>query len=83
MTPGGPGSGKGRHDGKHGSVQEQAMMEQVLAAENLRTAWARVKANAGAPGIDGMTVEAFPAFCRKIFLNGKNRIVMAGKVFWR
>ena len=33
------------------------MMEQVLAAENLRTAGRRVKANAGAPGIDGMTVE--------------------------
>jgi len=41
------------------------MMEQVLAAENLRKAWRRVKANAGAPGIDGMTVEAFPAFCRE------------------
>jgi RNA-directed DNA polymerase len=41
------------------------MMEQVLATENLREAWRRVKANAGAPGIDGMTVEAFPAFSRK------------------
>lgn len=41
------------------------MMEQVLAPENLRAAWRRVKANAGAPGIDGMTVETFPAFCRK------------------
>lgn len=59
------GSGERRHAGKHGSVQEQSMMEQVLASENLRAAWRRVKANAGAPGIDGMTVEAFPAFCRK------------------
>jgi RNA-directed DNA polymerase len=41
------------------------MMEQVLAAENLWRAWRRVKANAGAPGIDRMTVEDFPAFCRK------------------
>ena len=41
------------------------MMEQVLAPENLRAAWRRVKANAGAPGIDGMTVEQFPAFCRE------------------
>ena len=40
-------------------------MEQVLASENVRKAWQRVKANAGAPGIDGMTVDAFPAFCRK------------------
>ena len=36
------------------------MMEQVLAEENLRKAWQRVKANAGAPGIDGMTVKATP-----------------------
>jgi len=40
------------------------MMEQVLTPENLQRAWRRVKSNAGAPGIDGMTVEAFPAFCR-------------------
>jgi len=59
------GSGKSRHDGKHGDVQEQTMMEKVLARENLLAAWRRVKANAGAPGIDGMTVEEFPAFSRK------------------
>jgi RNA-directed DNA polymerase len=41
------------------------MMEQILAPENLRRAWRRVKSNAGAPGIDGMTVEMFPAFCRQ------------------
>jgi len=41
------------------------MMEQVLAPENLRAAWQRVKSNAGAPGIDGMTVGEFPAFCRE------------------
>jgi len=37
----------------------------VLARENLAAAWRRVKANAGAPGCDGMTVAAFPAFCRQ------------------
>ena len=56
-TPEGPGWGERRRDGKHGSVQEQTMMEQVLAAENVREAWRRVKANAGAPGIDGMSYD--------------------------
>jgi RNA-directed DNA polymerase len=41
------------------------MMEQVLAPENLRAAWRRVKSNAGAPGIDGMSVDEFPAVCRE------------------
>ncbi|NJM55569.1 MAG: group II intron reverse transcriptase/maturase [Verrucomicrobiae bacterium] len=41
------------------------MMEQILAPENLAAAWKQVKANQGAPGIDGMTVEAFPGFCRE------------------
>ena len=59
------GSDECRHGGKHGKVQEQTMMEQVLNTENLQAAWRRVKANAGAPGIDGMTVEAFPVVCRK------------------
>ena len=41
------------------------MMEQVLTSENLQAAWQRVKANAGAAGMDGMTVKQFPAFARK------------------
>jgi RNA-directed DNA polymerase len=48
-----------------GAFRSKAMMEQVLATENLREAWRRVKANAGAPGIDGMTVEEFTAFSRR------------------
>jgi RNA-directed DNA polymerase len=42
-----------------------ALMEKVLAAENLRRAWKRVKANRGAPGIDGMHIEDFAAFARE------------------
>jgi RNA-directed DNA polymerase len=41
------------------------MMERVLAPENLSHAWKRVRANKGAPGIDGITIEAFPAFWRE------------------
>jgi RNA-directed DNA polymerase len=39
-------------------------MERVLDRANLQRAWKQVKANGGAPGIDGMTVEEFPAFAR-------------------
>jgi len=41
------------------------MMEQILARENLQRAWHRVRSNAGAPGVDGMSIAAFPAFCRE------------------
>ena len=40
------------------------MMEQVLDRENLQRAWRKVRANSGAPGVDGMSVEDFPAFAR-------------------
>jgi len=40
------------------------LMERVLDPENLQRAWKRVKANRGAPGIDGMRIEDFAAFAR-------------------
>lgn len=45
------------------------LMERVLAPENLRRAWKRVKANRGAPGVDGMTVDDFPALTREHWPN--------------
>ena len=51
--------------GKHGDVQEDPLLERVLDPENLRKAWRKVRRNAGAPGIDKMSVAMFPAFCRE------------------
>jgi len=39
-------------------------MEAVIAKVNVARAWARVKSNRGAPGIDGMHVENFAEYAR-------------------
>lgn len=36
------------------------LMEQIVDTDNLETAWARVKANRGAPGPDGIAIGEFP-----------------------
>jgi RNA-directed DNA polymerase len=59
------GESESHHGEKHGAPQERTMIEDILEPENLAQAWKRVKANQGAPGIDGMTVEDFPAFARE------------------
>ena len=51
------------------------LMEKVLAAENLRRAWKRVKANRGAPGIDGMPIEDFARFAREQWPTIRERLV--------
>lgn len=40
------------------------LLEQVLARSNLQRAWEQVRANRGAPGIDQMTLEGFPAWAQ-------------------
>jgi RNA-directed DNA polymerase len=41
------------------------LMEEVCERGNLRQALKRVKVNKGAPGVDGMTVQALPAYLRE------------------
>jgi len=50
-------------EGKHGGAQVN-LMEQILSRENMLLAWKRVKANKGAAGMDGMSIDAFPEFAR-------------------
>jgi RNA-directed DNA polymerase len=40
------------------------LMEAVVAADNLRRALRRVRANKGSPGVDGMTVDELPEYLR-------------------
>ena len=40
------------------------LLERVVSRENMQRAWKRVRANKGAPGIDGRSIEEFPEFAR-------------------
>jgi RNA-directed DNA polymerase len=41
------------------------LLERIVSRENMLLAWKRVKANKGAPGIDGITIKEFPDYLRK------------------
>jgi len=45
-------------------TEKWGLMERIVAPENLRVAYGRVMSNAGAPGTDGMTVEALAGYLR-------------------
>jgi RNA-directed DNA polymerase len=40
------------------------LFEQMLQPANLKQAWKQVRANKGAPGVDGMSIEDFPAWAK-------------------
>src|SRR4051812_8925807 len=43
----------------------EQLMEEVCERENCKQALARVKANKGSAGVDGMTVDEFPEFLKQ------------------
>ena len=51
------------HSGQAGDSAAM-LMEQVVQRENLLAAYERVRANKGAAGVDGMTVDDLADFCR-------------------
>jgi RNA-directed DNA polymerase len=49
----------------HSCLGTEQLMEQVVERENMLKAYQRVVANKGAPGVDGMTLEALPIALRE------------------
>src|SRR5215469_2062536 len=70
-APKGPPEGTESSAGKRGTespaVGEQ-WMEEVCERENCKQALARVKANKGSPGVDGMTVPNLPGYLQQHWL---------------
>ncbi len=46
---------------------EDQLLERILSTKNVGQAWKQVRANKGAPGIDGVTVENFPGTFRELW----------------
>jgi RNA-directed DNA polymerase len=58
------GGAEDRRDFAQPALHED-LMEAVLSPANMKQAWRRVKSNRGAPGIDGLCIEDFPAYARE------------------
>ena len=63
-VPGEGGTGTGANEEQQGPTASErkralpeALMEEVIEPKNLNRAYQRVKANKGAPGVDGMSVD--------------------------
>ena len=56
---------------------EQHLLERILARENMELAWKRVRANKGAPGVDGITIDQFPDHTRRSGATSAHRLRQA------
>ena len=56
---------------------KERLLERILSKENLETAWKRVKANHGAPGIDDISIDQFPDHTRPLWV-GIRESLLAG-----
>ena len=54
-----------KHKSESPASAEQLLIEEICQRENCRQALARIKANKGSSGIDGMTVEKLPEYLKQ------------------
>jgi RNA-directed DNA polymerase len=57
------------------NLGNERLLEEVIGRENLQRALKRVKANGGAPGVDGMSVEELPAFLKEHWSSIKEQLL--------
>ena len=51
------------------------LLSAVLSSDNLREAWQRVKSNKGAPGVDQVSIDEFPAYARAHWSDTREQLV--------
>ena len=55
--------------------EAQALLEQIVAPENMKRAWKQVKRNKGAPGVDGRTIDETAQLLREYWDEIKERLL--------
>ncbi|MDF7822453.1 group II intron reverse transcriptase/maturase [Pontiellaceae bacterium B12227] len=61
--------------GGRSAPEAQELLEQIVASENMRKAWKRVKRNKGAPGVDGRTIDETADLLRQYWEEIKERLM--------
>jgi RNA-directed DNA polymerase len=60
---------------REGPATGESLMEEICERENGRQALARVQANRGRPGVDGMTVHALPGYLQEHWATIRDQLV--------
>jgi RNA-directed DNA polymerase len=63
--------------GRESQADTDKLMEEACEKENLRQALRRVKANTGAAGVDGMSVQQLPDYLRENWARLKEQLLSA------
>jgi len=61
--------------GGSSNPEAQELLEQIVATENMRKAWKRVRRNKGAPGVDGRSIQETAVLLREHWEEMKERLL--------